>query len=81
MKKVSKFCDRYFVPDWRDAKRWYSTWAFFLIALSEALEALWGWLPHDLKSHIPVEWMPKIVLAVAIVGLLGRLVKQGDKNA
>lgn len=80
MKKLTGFCDRYFVPDWREAKTWYSIWAFVVIGLSEALEGLWLWMPADLKAHIPVEWMPRVVTIIAVVGLIGRLIKQREKD-
>lgn len=62
------------VSDWRRAWRWYSSQAFAALAV---LPAVWVSLPPDLKSYVPEAWMPWIVSAVAIGGLIGRLIDQG----
>jgi len=55
--------------------RWFSVWALALLA---ALPVIYAQLPPETLALIPVEWRPWIVSAVAVAGIIGRLVKQDD---
>lgn len=61
--------------DWRDAWRWFSIWALSALA---ALPHVWTQLPYDLRQSLPDEWLPWVASAVAIGGIIGRIV---DQNA
>lgn len=61
------------VPDWREAWKWISMWAFGLLT---ALPLVWVGLPPDLKAYIPPEWGIYILIFVAAGGGIGRVVDQ-----
>ena len=65
------------VPDWRRAWRWFSMQA---MAVSAALQAAWLGLPPDLKSRLPVEWLPALAIAVLVLGAVGRVIDQGQQK-
>ena len=61
------------VPDYRDAWRWFSVQAFAILA---ALPLVWLNLPPDIKAFIPPKYGVYIAAAIALGGLVGRLVDQ-----
>ena len=61
------------VSDWKQAWKWFSVQAFAVLAV---LPIVWDALPPDLKAHMPETWMPYVLSAVAIGGLIGRLKDQ-----
>lgn len=61
------------VDDAKDFWKWYSTWA---MSLAAAIPFAWQEAPQDIKDKIPEEWMPWIVAAVLVAGLVGRVKKQ-----
>ena len=61
------------VPDWRRVWRYYSTQALIAIA---ALPMIWMEIPPDIRDLIPEAWRPWAVTAVALSGILGRLIAQ-----
>jgi len=61
------------VENWRQAWRMFSVQALALLA---ALPVVWMTLPEDLKAMVPQDWTKYIMVAVAIGGLVGRLVAQ-----
>ena len=63
------------VPDWQKAHKWLSVQ---LAAVAAAIPIAWEYVPSDLKSHIPDEWRPAILAAVAIAIIVGRVVDQAD---
>jgi hypothetical protein len=65
------------VKGWQNFWKWHSTQAMAVAAL---FPILWENLPSDLKSWVPDTWMPWVVAAVLIGGLLGRLRDQGLDN-
>lgn len=65
------------VKDWRKAWRWYSTQALVAVA---AIPQVWATLPPELRLAIPEDWMRWVVTAVAIGGLIGRLIDQGGDD-
>jgi hypothetical protein len=49
-----------------------------------ALQVTWAQLPQDLKDAIPHQWVAYATVALLVLGVLGRLVKQdlpGGKDA
>lgn len=63
------------IEDWKRAARGYSTIALSLLA---AVTALWGQLPPEVVDAIPEEHRGYVLASVAIAGLVGRFIKQGD---
>lgn len=67
-----------FVPNARQAWRWFSVQA---MALSTAALSAWALLPEDWKAYVPAEWMTPGVAVVLFLGIIGRLVDQGTATA
>lgn len=63
------------IPEWRRAWRMFSVQALAVIA---GLPLLWTQIPQEYKDAIPDEWKPHILTGIAVAGLIGRLVKQGE---
>lgn len=68
-----------FVDNVREAWKWISMWC---MGLSSAFLAAWALLPEDLKPYllgsIPPKGMAISVASLLVIGMAGRLVKQGD---
>jgi len=67
-----------FIPDWRQAWKWFSVQAFAIII---ALPMIWAGLPADVKAYLPDEWKPWIMVAIAAAGILGRIIDQNKAPA
>lgn len=63
------------VKDARRAWRWFSVQALAALAV---LPVVWMQLPPDVQSMVPEAWRPWVMVALAIGGVAGRLIKQGD---
>jgi len=61
------------VSDWKRAWRWFSVQA---MAVAAAIPLVWMSLPPELKGSISDDWLPWIASAVAVAGILGRVVEQ-----
>jgi hypothetical protein len=61
------------VEEWRSAWRWFSLQA---MALTAAIQAAWAALPDDLKQHFPAKAVTAVSVALLLLGIGGRLVKQ-----
>jgi hypothetical protein len=68
------------VDDAGKAGKWFSMWA---MGLSSAFLASWALIPEDLKSYltgsIPPQYISLAVAGVLVLGMVGRLVKQGEQ--
>lgn len=64
------------VSDWKRAYRWFSVQAMGVIA---AIGLAWPLMPDDLKAYLPEDILPVISL-LAFIGILSRVVKQGEKE-
>jgi hypothetical protein len=62
------------VHGWRQMWRWFSVQALAAIA---ALPVVWAALPPDLKAAVPDGWLIWIAAAVALAGVVGRVIDQG----
>lgn len=69
MKKVQ------LVEDWRKAWRWFSVNAMVLAA---AIQGAWLQIPDDMKASIPPALVSYSTIALLVLGVLGRLLKQGE---
>ena len=62
------------VDDWKRAWRWFSVQS---MAASVVLLGAWEGLPDELRQRLP-HWLPHVLaMALLVLGILGRLVKQG----
>ena len=61
------------VEEWKSAWRWFSLQAMVLVA---ALQAAWAALPDDLKQHFPEKLIAGVSIALLVLGVAGRLVRQ-----
>ena len=59
------------------AWKWFSVQAFVAIGL---VQAAWETLPAEAMAVIPVDWRGYITLGLAIAGVAGRLIAQGEKT-
>jgi hypothetical protein len=66
------------IPDWREAWKWFSVQAFAIII---ALPMIWAAMPADVKGYLPDEWKPWIMIALAVAGILGRIIDQNKAPA
>lgn len=64
------------VDDARRAWRWFSVQC---MTLALVLQGAWEAMPDDLKSGIPPRAVTLITLALLVLGIVGRLVKQDEK--
>lgn len=65
------------VKDARQAWRWLSVQALAVLA---ALPLVWPQIPADVRAMLPAEWQPWLLTALAVGGIVGRLVDQGGGN-
>lgn len=61
------------VEDWKQAWRWFSVQALAAVAV---LPLVWPTLPPQVTSWMPEAWRPYIVVALAVSGIIGRLIDQ-----
>lgn len=64
------------VEDWRKAWRWFSVNAMIVAA---AIQGAWLQIPDDMKTHIPEALVSGSTIALLVLGVIGRLIKQ-DKE-
>jgi hypothetical protein len=64
------------VEDWKVAWRWFSLQA---MALTAAVQAAWAAMPDDLRAHVPARFVTALSLALLLLGIAGRLVRQGRR--
>ena len=63
------------VDNWRNCWRWFSTQA---MVGAGAVQGAWLFVPDDLRSTIPPQWLQGITIALMVMGVAGRLVKQKE---
>lgn len=59
----------------RHAWTWFSVQAF---ALQGIAAASWLAVPGDMRAAVPSEWLAGAALGLTVLGIIGRLVDQGD---
>jgi hypothetical protein len=62
-----------FVENWKESWKWFSVQALVIIAM---LPLVWTALPSDAKALLPDGWEPWVLFALAISGIVGRLIDQ-----
>jgi hypothetical protein len=63
------------IPDAKKAWRWFSVQA---MALSGIIPGAWLAVPDDMRAAVPPEWLAVGAVALAVLGILGRLVDQPE---
>ena len=63
------------VPNAKRAWRWLSVQA---MAVSGIAPAAWLSVPEDMRAAVPAEWMATFAVVLAVLGICGRLVDQGE---
>ena len=64
-----------FVEDAKNAWRWFSVRAMLLAG---AIQGAWLFVPEDLRTSLPPTFLQGITIALMILGIYGRLVKQKE---
>lgn len=62
------------VPEARKAWKWFSVQVLTVIA---ALPIVWEQLPPEAHDLVPAAYQPWVISGLALVGIIGRLIKQG----
>lgn len=65
------------VEDWRKAWKWFSVNAMVAAA---AIQGAWLQIPEDMKAHIPETLVSGATIALLVLGVAGRIVKQGGED-
>lgn len=76
-KTISARVRRRIVRDWRSRLSDYSTLA---LGIGAAIVAAWIALPDDLKAHLPVDWVARVVGGLNAFGLAGKFIRQGKQD-
>lgn len=63
------------VDDAKKAWKWFSMWA---MGFSSVLQGAWLYLPDDLKASVDHRIVSGMTLTLLVLGIAGRLVKQGE---
>ena len=66
------------IDDWRNAWKWISVNA---MVAAGAIQGAWLQIPEDLKAHVPPQLVSGATIALLVLGVAGRLIKQGGDNA
>ena len=67
------------VQDWKYAWKWFST---NMMVIATAIQGAWMYIPEDMKTNIPHNIVNILTMVLLGLGLVGRIVQQGDnKNA
>jgi hypothetical protein len=64
------------VDNAKDALTWFSVQCMLVAG---ALQAGWEFLPDDLKSSLDPSTVKTVTVVLLVLGVVGRLVKQGKK--
>lgn len=54
-------------------------WSVQILAILAALPLVWSELPPDIKAMVPDGWQPWIVAAIAVGGIVARVIPQAKK--
>lgn len=61
------------VEDWKQCWKWFSTQA---MAIAVAIQGTWMFIPEEMKSSLPKDVISYVTMALLVLGVLGRVVKQ-----
>lgn len=77
------------IEDWRNFWRFWSVrlgvigsaLTAFLIAFPDHALYVWAMLPADLKAYLPERYMPLVGVAIFVLSLIARVIKQSKLQA
>lgn len=75
---VTSWADRHLIPDWRDAQKLWSVRVNLLVGVAAILVALLALISDEIKTLIGPRAFAGTFLALSMVGLIARLLKQDD---
>jgi hypothetical protein len=65
------------IENWRNAWKWFSIHAMVCAA---AIQGAWLQVSDDMKAHIPSYLISGLTIALLILGIVGRVIKQGAED-
>ncbi len=65
------------ITNWRQTWRFFSVWA---MGAAGSVQTAWLAIPEEMKARIPDDWVNVITLALLVLGVAGRMVRQDDKQ-
>ncbi len=65
------------VEDWKQCWRWLSV---NCMVLAGAVQGAWIYIPEDLRRSMPENLVTGITMGLLVLGVMGRLVKQGKRR-
>lgn len=64
------------IDEWKSAWKWLSVQA---MVLAGSIQGAWLFIPDDMKASIPKNVVEGVTIALLVLGVAGRVVKQGEK--
>jgi len=65
------------IENWRNAWKWFSVHAMVYAA---AIQGAWLQVSDDMKAHIPSYLVSGLTITLLVLGIAGRVVKQGVED-
>lgn len=65
------------VDNWRNWWKWLSMHAMIG---ATAIQGAWMQVPEDMKQHVPAYLVSGATIALLVLGIVGRLIKQPEKE-
>ncbi len=66
------------VSDWKQAWKWISV---NCMVIATAVQGAWMYIPDDMKAEVPHNIVHILTMLLLVLGLAGRLIKQGGTDA
>ena len=61
-----------------DARQWWRWFSMQAMGAAAALQGAWVFIPDDLKARVGDDTAAWVTGALLVLGMIGRMVKQGD---
>jgi hypothetical protein len=65
------------VEDVKECWKWVSMWC---MTLAGTVQGAWAYLPEDMKASIPTGVIQGITVALLVLGMAGRVIKQPKRR-
>ncbi len=66
------------VDDWKSCWKWLSV---NCMILAGSIQGAWAAISDDMKQYIPHHLVTGLTIGLLVLGVIGRLIKQGKHNA
>jgi hypothetical protein len=63
-----------------NAKDWYKWLSVHCMVIAAAIQGAWIYVPDDMKQTMPPHIVSALTMVLLGLGVVGRLLKQNDKN-